>query len=287
MARWQALLACPHCGSELAEKRGALVCAAGHSFDIARQGYVNLLPGGADVGTADTREMVASRRAFFASGHYRRLVERVAAVTADAVSGVPGCVIDAGAGTGEYLAAVLEATPGRVGLALDLSKHAARHAARVHPDAGAVVCDIWGSLPVQDGVAAAVLCVFAPRNATETARVLAPGGALVVVTPTTRHLGEIVGPLGMLTVDPDKSARLERTLGADFVRQRLEPLEYRATLSVDDMVSLAMMGPSARHATPDGVRAEAERLGDGTHVSVSVDISVWHVDRSSDVSDPL
>jgi len=117
--------------------------------------------------------------------------------------------------------------------------------------------------------------------------VLAPGGALVVVTPTSRHLSEIIGPLGMLTVDPDKGARLERTLGADFVRRRLEPLEYSATLSVDDMVSLAMMGPSAWHATPDRVRAEAERLGDGTDVSVSVEIGVWRVDRSSDVSDAL
>lgn len=279
MSAWYEMLRCPVCAAVFAPPVGSLVCAQGHCFDIARQGYVNLLPGGAEAGTADTRDMVESRRSFLASGHYRDLMERVAAVTADAIADVPGCIVDAGAGTGDYLAAVLEAAPGRSGIALDISKHAARHAARAHPDAGAVVCDVWSQLPVRDGVAAAVMSVFAPRNVAETARALVPGGALVVVTPTPRHLGEIVGPLGMLTIDPDKGARLERTVGAVFVRERLELCEYRAVLSAEEMISLALMGPSAWHASAQNVRAAAEGIGDRTDVTVSAEIGVWRVGR--------
>lgn len=287
MTTWDEMLQCPLCASSFERRDRSLICASGHCFDIARQGYVNLLPGGAGTGTADTRDMVKARLAFFASGHFGALVERVAAVTADAVSGVSGCILDAGAGTGDYLAAVLGVTPGRLGLALDLSKDAARHAARIHPDVGAVVCDVWGALPVRDGVAAAVMSVFAPRNAGESARVLVPGGALVVATPTRRHLRELIGPLGMLTVDPDKGARLDRTLGAAFVRERLEAHESRIVLSADEAASLALMGPAARHVTPEGVRAAADVLGDQVSVTVSVEIGVWRVDRSSDAHDAL
>lgn len=279
MSAWYEMLHCPVCASAFEPPAGSLVCASGHCFDIARQGYVNLLSGGAEAGTADTRDMVESRRRFFASGHYRSLIERVAAVTAGAIPGVSGCVVDAGAGTGDYLAAVLQAAPGRVGLALDLSKYAARYATKAHPDIGAVVCDVWGRLPVRSSVAAAVMSVFAPRNAAESARVLAPGGALVVVTPTTNHLRELVGPLGMLTVDPDKGARLERTVGAVFMRERVELCEYRVVLSAEEMISLALMGPSAWHASAQSVRAAAEAIGGGVDATVSAEIGVWRVRR--------
>ena len=58
--------------------------------------------------------------------------------------------------------------------------------------------------------------MFAPRNPTEMARVLAPGGALLAVTPTTRHLFELVGPLGLLSVPEDKADRLDEQLGSHF-----------------------------------------------------------------------
>src|SRR5688572_20694208 len=121
----------------------------------------------------------------------------------------PGCILDLGAGTGWYLARVLERLPGRQGLALDLSKHALRRAARAHPRIGAVACDAWAPLPLRDGVAALVLSVFAPRDGAEIARVLRPGGALVVVTPTDRHLEPLVSKLGLLTVDERKEERID------------------------------------------------------------------------------
>ena len=86
----------------------------------------------------------------------------------------PGCIVDLGAGTGWYLARALERLRGTTGLALDVSKPALRRAARAHPSLAAVACDAWGPLPLRDGGVAAVLDIFAPRNAAEIARVLVP-----------------------------------------------------------------------------------------------------------------
>src|SRR3954452_11483947 len=112
------LLRCPVCGDALGEAGGALRCPEGHSFDIARQGYVNLVPG-----RADTPEMVEARDGFLRAGHFRRL----AAALADEARGAGevgaageagdlpppgGVVVDLGAGTGHHLASVLDALPG-------------------------------------------------------------------------------------------------------------------------------------------------------------------------------
>ncbi len=87
----------------------------------------------------------------------------------------------------------------------------------------AVVADTWAGLPVRDGAVDRVLVVFAPRNGAETARVLAPGGRLVVVTPAADHLAELVGPLGLLSVDPAKAERLAGSLGRTWSPPRRAP----------------------------------------------------------------
>ena len=239
------LLCCPVCGQALDRQGAAVRCPDGHSFDVARQGYLSLLPGGA--GTADSAEMVAARDRFLSAGHYDAVADAVAAAVR------AGPVVDVGAGTGHHLARVLAVHDGP-GLALDLSKHAARRAARAHPRVGSVVADAWRPLPVRDAVAGAVLSVFAPRGPDEAARVLAPGGRLVVVTPTGRHLAELVGPLGLVTVDPDKDSRLERRL-AGFRLLAEEPVEQTLLLDAAAVRDAVAMGPSARHvdsaALPD------------------------------------
>jgi 23S rRNA (guanine745-N1)-methyltransferase len=199
------LLCCPLCGRSLEEKAAAASCPTGHSFDIARQGYLGLLPGDAQLGSADTAEMVAARERFLSSGHFNPLADALAAEAGRALADGPdGAVLDLGAGTGFDLSRLLERLPGRPGLALDLSKAALRRAARAHERVGAVAADAWRPLPVRDEALALALSVFAPRDGGELARVLKPGAALIVATPTDRHLIELVEGLGLLSVDDRK-----------------------------------------------------------------------------------
>lgn len=114
-----ALLACPHCGKPLTGSGGSLKCAAGHSFDIARHGYVALLGGPKRGIPGDTAAMVEAREGFLSAGHFAPLTD----VLVGLADGAPqGAVLDIGAGTGHHLAAVLGAQTQRVGVALDASK---------------------------------------------------------------------------------------------------------------------------------------------------------------------
>ena len=260
------LLRCPVCESGLGRSDDVLRCPAGHSFDIARQGYVNLVPG-----AGDTAEMADAREAFLGAGHYRRL--SVALVEAALDVEAPGAVVDLGAGTGHHLAYVLAAPPVRFGLALDTSTAALRRAARCHPRAAAIGADAWKPLPLRDEVAALVLSVFAPRNPAEMARVLAPGGSLLAVTPTTRHLAELVGSLGLLSVPDDKEDRLDAQLASHFTLAVRRAIEHAMFLTRDEAAQIVRMGPSAWHVDEQSVAERLAALPDPLTVTASVTLS--------------
>src|ERR1700754_5304658 len=92
------------------------------------------------------------------------------------------------------------------------STAALRRAVRAHPRAGAIGADTWQSWPVAAHAASIVVNVFAPRNPGEVRRVLTPNGILITATPQPTHLCELIGPLGMRTVDSNKSRRLSVAL---------------------------------------------------------------------------
>ncbi|MFW3171410.1 putative RNA methyltransferase [Geodermatophilus sp. CPCC 206100] len=276
-ARAVELLACPVCGAGLAALPGdtGLRCAAGHSFDRARQGHVTLLPPGHVPPSGDSAPMVADRAAFLAAGHY----DGVTAALADAVIAAdgppPGSLLDLGGGTGHHLAGVLDRLPDAVGVVLDSSRYAARRAAAASPRALAVVADTWAAVPVRDAAVDRVLVVFAPRNGPETARVLRPEGRLVVVTPAADHLAELVAPLGLLTVDPDKARRLSASLEPHLVPVAASGHRERLLLDRPAVTTLVGMGPHARHLAPDALAAAVARLPERSPVTVSVDVTTW------------
>jgi 23S rRNA (guanine745-N1)-methyltransferase len=268
-----AYLRCPVCGGELSLEERVLRCAAGHSFDVARQGYANLLTGRSRAPGGDTAAMLAAREAFLAPGHFEPLELALAEAARDAPAA--GCVVDLGAGTGRQLARVLEAVSLRPGLALDVSIAALRRAARAHPRVGAVGCDTWEALPLVDAAAGLVLNVFAPRNAAEIERVMAPAGRLLVVTPTPRHLNEIAAALDLMSVDARKPERLARELGGRLEELSSDELEWDMSLGAEDLEALVMMGPNAFHTDPRALRGRIEALPGRVEVRASLRLSVW------------
>lgn len=265
---------CPRCAAAFSRHGSALRCAAGHTFDLARQGYVHLAPDSRLLRNADSLAMVDARDRFLRAGHFRPLTLAIAEVAADLLRmAEPGlCVLDAGAGPGHYLAGVLSAAPDRVGLALDLSKAAARRAARAHPRIAAAVADLTLPLPVKSGCATLALNVFAPRPAEELHRVLAPGGALVVVTPTGRHLRELIDRLGLLHVDARKDQRLRERMSRRFEPIGERTVEHPLRLGREDALSLIGMGPNAFHLDPEALRA---RLAGQEEVTASFQLRVF------------
>ena len=183
------ILKCPICGGDLTREDGRLFCPSGHSFDLAKEGYVNLL-GGSASSHGDNKEMVKARRDFLEDGYYAPLAEAVARLAAE---GLPrgGALLDAGSGEGYYterLSRAVAAKGGRV-YAFDVSKEAARLCAKRR------VCHTFVAscyaIPVKDGAVNGITCLFAPLATEEFHRVLSPGGRLTVAVPAEEHLWEM------------------------------------------------------------------------------------------------
>jgi 23S rRNA (guanine745-N1)-methyltransferase len=266
-------LNCSICGSSLELADRALRCSKGHSFDLAKQGYVNLLHARIPATTADTAGMVAARSRFQAAGHYGQLANEIAQYAKNILNS--GLILDAGAGTGYYLTAVLEELPDCVGLALDVSALALRRAAKAHRKIGAAVWNLWQPWPVKSGCANLILNVFAPRNGVEFHRVLAPEGALIVVSPQASHLRELGSVIDMLSVDEHKEERLNATLKEHFVLTERAECAQTLTLSPEDIRNVVQMGPNAHHLHRDDRLVQLQEITEPISTTASFLISTY------------
>lgn len=247
------LLRCPTCGEHpLQLAHGSLRCPAGHTFNIARHGYLSLLSS-TRATSGDDADMVQARDRFLTVGGYTPVRRAISSMVSTAAP-EDATIVDVGCGTGYYLAGVLDELPEAHGLGLDSSVRAARYAARVHERAAAATWDIFRSFPLADSVADVVLDVFTPRNPSEFYRVLRPAGLLIVVRPTERHLAELrLAVPGMVTIDQEKEQRLHCALDPHFEAVTTQHIEYRTLLAGTDARDLIAMTPSARHLSRDDV----------------------------------
>lgn len=271
-------LRCPVCGEPLAEGERAFTCPNGHSFDRARQGYVNLLRPTRLRG--DTLEMLRARRRFLDAGWYAPLADAIRADVAEwlgsAGAALPPearALLDAGCGEGYYLSRLADTlaptftTDGWRLYGLDLAKDAVRMAAgRTHAVTW-LVASSKDRLPFADARLGALLAIFAPRNPEEYARVIARGGLLLVVTPTDEHLAEARAALPwLLTPEPAKDERLRATLEGAFTLADARPVSFTLALDAAALADLALMAPH-RAVAPETLAAAAreavERALDG------------------------
>ncbi len=190
------VFACPVCGQPLPRSGQVLRCVNGHAFDVAREGYVNLLLAqyrrSRDPGYR--KEMIAGRRDFFDAGHYQPLADCIA----ELVDGyLPDrdqpVVLDAGCGEGYYLRRlrVRIADPERPARPLlcgiDISRHGIRVAARRDPEGLYAVAGIY-RMPILRSRVDVLLTHFSPVSAADFRRVVRPGGVVLVGGPAEGHL---------------------------------------------------------------------------------------------------
>jgi len=241
-----------------------LVSDSGHSYDVARQGYVTLAGGAGLRYSGDDAEMISARETFLSGGHFAPFVEAVSENVADVLddAGVADdahpAIVEIGAGTGYYLSHTLDSVPGSRGVGIDVSVPAAKRLAHCHPRVGAVVADAWSRLPLLDNSVDAVTVIFAPRNAAEFARILTEHGQVVVLTADAGHLAELRAPLGIIDVEEGKVERMISQASGHLVPVG-EPETVEFTMNLDQASIAAQIGmsPSARHIHPDVL---AERI---------------------------
>lgn len=244
-------LLCPvrGCGTPLARSDRAYACQRGHSFDLARSGYCNLLqpqdrkakePG-------DPKEAVLARRRFLEAGHGELLLAALREALAGLdVAAVPGAleVLDMGCGEGFYLGSLyLESRAAErplEGYGIDISTAAVDLAARRYPGVRWLVVNADRTLPFSDSSFDLVLSLTARRNASEVHRVLRPRGRLIVAVPGEDDLIEPRGAVLGERVLRDRVESVRTDFAAHFKmesrrtlrrQERLEPGEIRDALA--------------------------------------------------------
>jgi 23S rRNA (guanine745-N1)-methyltransferase len=128
---------------------------------------------------------------------------------------------------------------------------------------------------VADDAVDVITVIFAPRNVQEFARVLRPGGRLVVVTPREGHLAAIAGATGMLGIEADKGIRLAESMSGSFVVHSNQDLDVPMVLAPGEVADLAFMGPAGHHLDRAALAARLNGLASATEVEARFRITVF------------
>lgn len=244
-------ICCPVCGEQLNQAAGSFVCGRGHRFDVARQGYVNLLtvqekhslhPG-------DTRAQVLSRREFLEGGFYAPIVE--ALIDAAAPLSLSGELLDVGCGEGYYAARLSQALDMNL-TGLDISKEAVRYAAGKYKNA-LWLCATASHIPVENESVSLLTSLFALTLPEEFRRVLKPGGYYFQVLAAQDHL------LGLKSIIYDRLEFKEKDSTPElpgFHRVKSVPIRFSFTVEGQQVRNLFSMTPHVFRVS----KAGAERL---------------------------
>ena len=259
-------LLCPVCGAPIDTVETTWCCPQGHCFDVARQGYVNLLPVQQkhSLHPGDTPEQVRARRRFLSAGFYAPIAEAVCELL-----GPAGQVLDVGCGEGYYLRRYGQAFPETERWGLDISRDAVRLAAGADK-AGHYLVGTASHLPFADGCFDAILSLFALTLPEEFARVLRPGGLYLQALAEEDHL------LGLKGLIYPELTRRPKDLtpdlpGFSLVGQRSLAFDFELT-EAQQIADLLAMTPHYWRITRDGAAraAETDRLRDIAHVRLNL-----------------
>lgn len=254
------LLRCPICAAPLSREAGRYVCPGGHSYDVAREGYVHLLPANRlhSKSPGDDKAMAAARNRFLSGGWYEPLRKELCKLALESTGEAPA-VVDAGCGEGYYTAGVCRALtqadrrPRVAGV--DLSKPSLRWAARREPGAEFAVASVY-HLPLADRSVDLLLNCFSPLALEEFRRVLSPGGTFLYVVPGPDHLWELKR---VLYDTPYRNTESESPYGG-FEYRGIVPVEGKLDIRENGaLMDLFQMTPYAWKTPKAGVERLARR----------------------------
>lgn len=254
------MLICPVCRTRLKENRFGYSCKKGHRFDLAAQGYVNLL-GAKHSGSGDDAAMVKARTEFLDTDSYRPLAEKTAEIMKSQLEGVQSpLVLDCGCGEGYYTNIYAQALSAAEVYGMDISRLAVKHAASRAKSQGIENVRFAAAssfeLPFAERSADLIVSTFAPVSNDEFARVLKKGGKLVIVCPSPIHL---MGLRAVLYDEPYLNKPNEYGLKS-FAPVLSERLEYKVTFGSNrDIMNLFAMTPYY-YKTPREGRERLEKL---------------------------
>ncbi|WGZ95079.1 MAG: methyltransferase domain-containing protein [Candidatus Thiothrix putei] len=263
---------CPLCNESLTLVERTWVCANRHSFDRAKEGYVNLLlvnrKHSADPG--DNKAMLDSRRYFLQQGFYAPLAMALVAAIREHFPDTEQAltVLDAGCGEGYYLNQLVQSLGANVqGYGTDISRAAMRLAAKQYPALSFAVASSF-AVPLADASVDVLVRVFAPASEAEIVRVLKPGGLYLWAYPAAQHLFE----LRQLIYDTPQPHTVEELPPLDGM-QECPPLSVNYPVTLPDQASIAAL----LHMTPYYWSASAAKQADCHHLAslnLTVDFAV-------------
>lgn len=245
-------LLCPLCGAPLCPTEHTYRCENRHSFDIARQGYVNLLPVQQkhSLHPGDTREQVLARRAFLNQDFYRPIVDALICTAKEL--GCTGPILDIGCGEGYYSSRLAQALNAEL-LGLDISKEAVRCAAGAYKNAS-WVCATASHLPVRDRSVKLLTSLFSLTLPEEFHRVLSKDGYFFQVLAAQDHLlglKSIIYPELFLR-EKDSTPELPR-----FTLEKTVPIRFSFTVEGEMVQNLLSMTPHVYRISKAGAEALA------------------------------
>ena len=241
-------LLCPVCAGALTREQNTCRCENHHSFDVARQGYVNLLtvqqkhslhPG-------DTKEQVLARRRFLDAGFYAPIAQALCRVAKE--FGCRGKVLDAGCGEG-YYSNQLQQALGADLLGLDVSKEAVRVAASKYKNCQ-FVCGTAAHLPVQDHSLDLLTSLFAVTLPEEFARVLKNTGLFIQVLAAKDHLLGLKSIIYPTLTDKEKDST---PLLPGFKLIKSEKISFSFTVTGEQIMDLLSMTPHIYRISKEGL----------------------------------
>jgi len=229
------------CAKGLVREERAFVCAAGHAFDVARSGYVNLLqPHDKHSHTpGDSMEVVRARRTLLDGGFGNVLKTALVGAVEGAALKEPFAVADLGSGEGTFLAAIRDRFE-CVAFGVDISVQAVEASAKRHAGVTWIVANADRRLPLEDGSVGLVVSIDGRRNAAECARVLGRDGVMIVAVPAQDDLFELRESVLGEAHAVDRAATVEAEFVADFVLEERVVARDRRQLNAQQLNDLAL-----------------------------------------------